>query len=109
MVEPAEEERAEGMMKAAGLVRRIQSQYEEQAAQAGSGSERTHYESCAGVASQCISAIERGVAGGAHHGPSARIQIEQLAAHLMTNHAGEVRPGESVVDAAIRLLASKAG
>ena len=107
-MEQAEEERAEGMLKAAALCRRIKQQYEEQAAQAGSGAEREVYQSSASVAAQCVQAIEGGVSAGMHRGPSARVQLEQLAAHLLKDHAGAVRRGESVVDAAIRLLNAKA-
>lgn len=106
MADVVEEERAEGMLTAAALVRQVKRNYEEQSATASSGAERSHYDTCAGVASQCIDSIERGLRGGVHRGPTARTELERLAAYLMEHHGGEIVEG-SAVDTAIRLLGKK--
>ena len=102
----AREQIAEGMLEAAAIVGRIRLEFEDQAAAAGSGSERGHFESSAGVASSIADAI-RGAATAASSSATSTEELSRLSEHLLQNFGAEVAEGESAVDAAIRLLNKK--
>jgi 23S rRNA maturation-related 3'-5' exoribonuclease YhaM len=99
------ENRTEGMMMAEQVIRRIAREYEERAGRAGSASERSHYEACAGVAAHVADAV-RAAHAEAQNVPSCVSAVNQLASFLLRERASEMRPGESPVECAIRLLGS---
>ncbi|HEY5657692.1 MAG TPA: hypothetical protein VIY27_07865 [Myxococcota bacterium] len=89
------------MLEAEQIIRRLQRGLEDQAGTATSGSERGHFEICAGVASLCANAVR---AAASTPMPTSREELSRLADYILQHRGGEIVDGESAVDAAIRLL-----